>query len=166
MIIVVTHWRVLKLITGEDFDVAEVKKFGNLLLVRHPETSLNAEGCLRGHIDIGLTERGEDQIEDIMNDILFGLTNTNKPSAIYSSDLKRAAYTAERLTLGLNIPLFLTKDLRPADLGEMTGKPIKDVVHLLQEIDNAGDDGQFPNGESIKEFKTRIHKVFDYLGDK
>lgn len=157
-IIVVTHWRVLKLITGIDFKVAEVKKFGNLLLIRHPETSLNAGNCLRGHIDIGLNADGLAQIKDILEQL-----KDNNAVAVYSSDLSRAADVAKQVTELYNLPLFLTKDLRPADLGELTGKPIKDVKHILQKIDDAEDNGQFPGGESIKQFNARIRKVFDYL---
>lgn len=156
--IVVTHWRVLKLITGQNFEVAEVKKIGNLWLVRHPETSLNAGHCLRGHIDIKLNSRGLTQIDAVLN----SLKNVNAV-AVYSSDLSRAAHTAEAITKHYDLPLFLTKDLRPIDLGELTGKPIENVKHLLQQIDAAGDAGQFPGGESVKQFNTRIRKVFNYL---
>ncbi len=165
MIIVVTHWRVLKLITGEDFEVAEVKKFGNLWLIRHPETSLNAGNCLRGHIDIGLNSKGEQQMIDICEFFV-----DKGVVAVYSSDLKRASTAAYCLTNFWTlpeIPLFLTKDLRPVDLGDMTGLPIDNkVIKQLEEIDAAGDEGEFPGGETVKEFKDRIHRVFNYLKDK
>jgi broad specificity phosphatase PhoE len=160
-LIVISHWRVLKLITGEDFEVAEVKKFGNLYLVRHPETSLNVGGCLRGHINIGLTDVGIKQIEDILEQL-----KDNDAVEVHSSDLKRASTAATRIANEFKLPLFLTEDLRPADIGELTGQSIKDNWRFLQQIDDAGDNGYFPGGESVKQFKDRIHKIFDYLRDK
>lgn len=159
--IVVTHWRVLKLITGIDFKVAEVRKFGNLLLIRHPETSLNVGNCLRGHIDIGLTAQGLVQITDILEQL-----KDNNAIAVYSSNLSRSADVAKQIAELYNLPLFLTKDLRPIDLGELTGRAIKEVAHILQKIDDAKNGGQFPGGESVKQFNARVNKVFNYLDRK
>lgn len=157
-IIVVTHWRVLKYITKDDFDPGEIRKVGNLWLIRHPETSLNAGNCLRGHIDIGLNDKGQNQIPGIVKHF-----DGSNAVAVYSSDLSRTSDVAKAIADVYNLPLFLTSALRPADLGEMTGKPIKDVAHLLQKIDDAGEDGQFPGGESIRQFTARIFNVFNYL---
>ncbi len=157
-LIVVTHWRVLKYFTKGDFVPGEVRKVNNLWLIRHPETSLNAGNCLRGHIDIGLNSKGIAQILDILAHL-----EGNDAVAVYSSDLSRASTVAERIADTWDLPRFLTSALRPADLGEMTGKPIVDMAHFLREIDAAGDAGQFPGGESIKQFTSRIFRVFNYL---
>ena len=161
-IIVVTHWRVLKEITGEEFDIAEIKKYGNLWLIRHTETALNAANALRGHIEIPLTVIGQQQCGTLLKS-LEGKEGLDV-CVVYSSDLSRASVLAKLIADFYNVPLFITRSLRPADLGDLTGKVItEEIAKQLDEIDAKGDDGVFPNGETCRDFRIRINKVFKYL---
>lgn len=59
------------------------------LLIRHGETFSNAEKRYAGHHDVGLTEKGIWQAEQLAERL------AEYPiKAIYSSDLKRAIHTA------------------------------------------------------------------------
>ena len=73
---------------------------GRLLLVRHGETSWNAEGRLQGSEDICLSEKGRRQAR------LIGdrLANTSIDVA-YSSDQSRARETAQHILEGRDVAL-------------------------------------------------------------
>ncbi len=67
---------------------------GRLYLVRHGETEWNAEGRLQGHVDVGLSEKGQRQAQAVarrLDGVCF--------QAAYSSDLSRTTETA-RIILG------------------------------------------------------------------
>ncbi len=67
---------------------------GRLYLVRHGETEWNAQGRLQGHVDVGLSEKGQCQARAVARR-LDGVSF----HAAYSSDLSRTAETA-RIILG------------------------------------------------------------------
>jgi len=63
-----------------------------LHLVRHGESTFNAEGRIQGHSDVPLSERGCQQsqaVADALVDVLI--------EAVYSSPLRRAHETAQRI---------------------------------------------------------------------
>lgn len=156
--VVVTHWRVLKHVTGIDFEVGQPKRIGDFWFVRHPETALNAAGSLRGHLEIPLTSLGWEQAEQVAADL-----KDCGASSVYSSDLSRASNTANLIATACGIPYFISPLLRPADLGKLTGRPIEEVAHILDKIDAHGTHGKFPEGEAILDFRHRIDKVFAHL---
>lgn len=69
-----------------------------ICLVRHGETTWNAEKRIQGQIDIGLNAAGLVQAQAAAN-WLAGQPVT----ALYSSDLLRARQTAERIAASLNL---------------------------------------------------------------
>lgn len=69
-----------------------------ICLVRHGETTWNAEKRIQGQIDIGLNAAGLVQAQAAANWL------TGQPvTALYSSDLLRARQTAERIAARLNL---------------------------------------------------------------
>uniref|UniRef100_A0A0E0R3X4 Uncharacterized protein n=1 Tax=Oryza rufipogon TaxID=4529 RepID=A0A0E0R3X4_ORYRU len=92
---------------GEDF--AEV------VVVRHGETSANALCIIQGQTDIELNEAGRQQA--VM------------PVAVYSSDLKRAAETAQTIATACNVSnLVLSPALRERHMGDLHGLKFDDAV--------------------------------------
>lgn len=87
-----------------------------LYLVRHGETTFNAEGRIQGHLDAPLSELGLRQARMIARR-LEGETF----SAVYSSDLVRARVTAEIIANTHGIPVHTTPLLREAYLGVVQG---------------------------------------------
>uniref|UniRef100_A0A0E0IY12 Uncharacterized protein n=1 Tax=Oryza nivara TaxID=4536 RepID=A0A0E0IY12_ORYNI len=69
----------------------EVDRFVELVVVRHGETSWNASRIVQGQMDPELNEIGKQQAVVVAR----RLAREARPAAIYSSDLKRAAETAE-----------------------------------------------------------------------
>ena len=78
-----------------------------LVLWRHGQTQWNVEGRFQGQSDIPLDPVGEQQVERAAR-LLAAL----QPSAIYSSDLARAAMTAAPLARLTGLTVISDKDLR------------------------------------------------------
>uniref|UniRef100_J3KU82 Uncharacterized protein n=1 Tax=Oryza brachyantha TaxID=4533 RepID=J3KU82_ORYBR len=92
---------------GEDF--AEVA------VVRHGETAGNALRIIQGQMDIELNETGRQQAVMVAR----RLANEAKPAAVYSSDLKRVAYTAQTIATACNVSnVLLNPALRERHMGE------------------------------------------------
>jgi len=87
-----------------------------LYLVRHGETTFNAEGRIQGHLDAPLTELGLRQAEAISRRL-----KSDTFAAVYSSDLGRASVTAEIIARPHGLPVNATPLLREVSLGVIEG---------------------------------------------
>ncbi len=101
-------------------------------LVRHGETEWNVAGRIQGQLDSKLTENGIKEtrvLAEKLRDIIF--------DGIYSSDLTRAAETAEILRLERKLAVVHHKALRERTFGIYDGyygdAYTKEVEHLLQQ---------------------------------
>ncbi|CAN1311556.1 Phosphoglycerate mutase-like protein 4 [Linum perenne] len=77
--------------------------YTEIVVVRHGETEWNAGRKIQGHTDVELNEAGRQQAALVAE----RLSNEPKISAVYSSDLKRAFYTAQEIAKrcgGLELP--------------------------------------------------------------
>lgn len=132
-----------------------------LWLVRHGETSANAEGVFQGHLDVVLNERGEQQAAAV-GKRLAGV----EFDAVYASDLQRAARTAELIVAGQN-EVVLDPDLREMHYGVLQGTRYHEAPALLSEhgLGEAWASGEFhrkgtaaPGGESVRQFRSRSRR--------
>ena len=83
-----------------------------LLLVRHGETEFNSVGRIQGHTDIDLSTKGIRQVE-LLADYL-----ADEPiDVIYSSDLRRAARSAEIIASRLGKKVITRPELREINYG-------------------------------------------------
>lgn len=87
-----------------------------LVLWRHGQTVWNLEERFQGQTDIPLDETGMAQAERAAR-----LLATLRPEAIISSDLERAADTAEALSRVVGVPVALDVDLRERHVGAWEG---------------------------------------------
>jgi broad specificity phosphatase PhoE len=87
-----------------------------LILVRHGETDWNRDRRYQGHADPPLNEAGRAQAHE-----LAGSLEELELDAIYTSDLRRAAETAEIIHAGRDIPLWRERGLREIDVGSWSG---------------------------------------------
>lgn len=94
-----------------------------LLLIRHGESSANAEGRLQGRLDFSLSERGRRESERLA-DRLAQLSI----AALYASPLRRARETAEIVAQRLDIAVVEHADLMERDVGAMTGLTREEIV--------------------------------------
>ena len=93
-----------------------------LVLVRHGETEYNAVGRMQGQLDSELTEVGMEQIR-----AAAPVLAAYGPAYIVSSDLTRAARTAEEVGQVSGMPVKLDPRLRETHLGEWQGLTLPDV---------------------------------------
>lgn len=87
-----------------------------LYLVRHGETTYNAEGRIQGHTDAPLSALGVKQAEAVA-----GRLSKETFTAIYSSDLGRASSTADIIAANHNLPVNTTPLIRESNLGVLQG---------------------------------------------
>ena len=89
----------------------------SLLLIRHGESTWNAQGRCQGLADPPLSDIGIQSAVNLVPSLLrFGF------SSVVTSDLKRARQTADVLAAGLELkPPRLVTSLRERDMGTFTG---------------------------------------------
>jgi 2,3-bisphosphoglycerate-dependent phosphoglycerate mutase len=141
-----------------------------LFLVRHGESTGNVAGLLSGHSDHELTEKGKEQAKHTgkkLKDVQF--------NAAYSSDLKRAAQTAE-IILGKPFPtLKHVFELRERHFGSLESQPEEHLQRLLDEhkdhYDTLTDEERWsyryaPDIESNHEVSTRFIKALTEIAKR
>ncbi len=87
-----------------------------VIAIRHGETDWNASARLQGQTDIPLNARGQDQAQR-----LAAALRGEPLSAIYSSDLARAAQTADAVGAVLGLPVAQDQGLRERAFGIFEG---------------------------------------------
>lgn len=128
-----------------------------LILVRHGETTWNAEHRIQGQRDCPLTPRGYEQIKKVAE-----FLKDEKIDVAYSSDLQRAVTTAEEiLKYHPNCKLIKDRELREMSYGALEGMTIPDTEEFKPGIweKRSKDRWNFlcPGGENyLIMFKNRI----------
>ncbi len=120
------------------------KKF---YMIRHGQSVANRDKYFSGNLDVELTDLGRTQA-DSARQILEALSE--KPTRIVHSHLQRARITAEIINQNVNLPMTELTDIGEHYFGDWEGK---DYIPY-----NNGTRGNPPNGETNKEFETRVIK--------
>jgi broad specificity phosphatase PhoE len=127
-----------------------------LILVRHGESTWNAEERLQGQLDPPLSERGREQSRALAA-VLDGLPDER----VVCSDLGRARETAE--LLGLRPGRFDPR-WREIDVGEWGGRVAAEIDARGSELTNwRGGPRKAPDGESWDDFFARVAGAVDDL---
>ncbi len=131
-----------------------------LLLIRHGQSIANAEGRLQGQFDSPLTDLGREQARVLARRLLHEGWGV---SALYASDLSRAAETAEILATSLDAPVILDERLREYDVGVLEGVIWREVEFLYPEIwhglHNSDEWVPIPKEEGNEAFHARLSAV-------
>ena len=132
----------------------------SLLLIRHGQTDWNIAGKWQGHTDIPLNDTGFSQSR-----LLADRLSSWPISAIYSSDLKRAAKTARIIADQLDLDPVLTATLRERHGGAFQGMTAEELQDRFpDELKTIQEDGGAPpGGESNLEVAQRILTTFDSI---
>ena len=103
----------------------------NLIIVRHAESTGNAEDRLQGQHDFPLSERGRRQAA-----LLRGRFESEGyvPTHIYSSPLSRTLETARTASAGWDLPITEWDDLMETDIGVFSGLTWDDVKARFPEM--------------------------------
>ena len=126
------------------------------ILERHGQSDGNRLCIFTGHTDVSLTELGEKQVECAAQYI----TKTYKIDKIYSSDLKRAVQTAQRVADKTGLEIVKNKNLRELYAGEWDGTSFETIQNNYAEdwkvwCDDVGN-SRCTGGESVKELGERF----------
>jgi probable phosphoglycerate mutase len=89
-----------------------------LLLIRHAQSTWNAQGRIQGWADPPLSETGLDQARKLAQRLV---ADGHAVAAIYSSPLLRAWQTAEQLGQALGLSVQTDDRLKENDVGQLTG---------------------------------------------
>jgi glucosyl-3-phosphoglycerate phosphatase len=126
-----------------------------LILVRHGESTWNAEERLQGQLDPPLSDRGREQAR-----ALLPVVDAMPDGRVVCSDLSRARETAE--LLGLR-PRFDAR-WREIDVGEWGGRPAAEIDAQSPELTNwRGGPRTAPDGEPWSAFASRVGRALDVL---
>ena len=88
----------------------------DILLIRHGETAWNRMRRMQGHIDIGLNDEGQRQARSLARAL-----QSERPAAIYASDLQRARDTAQAVADMHQLPVHIDSALRERCYGAFEG---------------------------------------------
>lgn len=131
-----------------------------LWLVRHAQSTWNAEHRLQGKADPPLTDLGRRQAARIAHRL-----TAVKPEAIYTSPLQRTSLTAQRIGQQLEIEPIEDARLKEIGVGVASGKRWEEITqswpHLAQ-ISERGDLTlpYIPGAESMEAFGRRVAQSF------
>ena len=135
-----------------------------LCLIRHGETSWNAEKRLQGHTDIPLNATGmlqARQMAQALKDIKLTF------DILYSSDLKRAADTANAVIELFGVDAVVDSELRERHFGALQGLSISEAplkrpdiwqAHITRNLEH-----DLEGGESIQQFALRVQNALDKI---
>lgn len=125
-----------------------------LVLVRHAESSANAESRLLGRAEVPLTARGHEQIEALRRAL-------GPVARLVSSPLQRAVETAEGLTT--RAPLQIDDRWIEIDYGELDRRPLAEVPGDLWVRWRSDAEYRPPGGESLAAVGRRVGKACEEL---
>lgn len=133
-----------------------------IILVRHGQTTWNVEMKYQGQTDIHLTEKGIMQAQMVADRL------ANEPvSAIYSSDLSRAFFTAGAIAAKHNLQVIAVPELREINFGEWEGLTYTNInsgwPKTMSKLFTSPEDVKIPGGESFPELKERASKALDRI---
>ena len=100
-----------------------------IYVIRHVQAEGNLYRHMQGHWDGDVTAHGKEQMERLaerFRDVHI--------DAVYSSDLRRARFTALALTRGRDVPLILDRRLREINIGPWEGVPFANAVWEMPEL--------------------------------
>ena len=118
----------------------------SLILLRHGRTAWNAEGRAQGHTDVSLDEVGRAQATSAAP-VLAALS----PVFVISSDLARAAETADVVARACGLPVARDPRLREYDVGERAGLTIPEFAVTFPDAHASwlAAGGSFENADSV-----------------
>jgi alpha-ribazole phosphatase len=134
----------------------------SIYLIRHAETTWNAERRLQGQLDAPLSERGVRQVRAIVRAL------DHAPlAAVYASPLRRAGETARPIAASHNLDVRVVDDLREIDQGEWESRLLDEVMAndgpRLQAWWDAPDQIRMPGGETLAEVHRRAMGAIEHM---
>jgi 2,3-bisphosphoglycerate-dependent phosphoglycerate mutase len=141
----------------------------DILLIRHGETAWNRMRRMQGHIDIGLNDEGQRQARSLARAL-----QSERPAAIYASDLQRARNTAQAVADMHQLPVHIDSALRERCYGAFEGLMYDEISLQHPEAfalwQSRDPQARFPAGEreaeTLEEFHQRSVDVITRIAQK
>lgn len=124
-----------------------------LILARHGETDWNRNGIWQGHGDPPLNDLGREQAAALAERLAGSGLN-----ALYSSDLRRAADTAEFVSRATGLPVLEREGLREVDVGSWTGLTLAEIAERFPGMEHH-------DGEPHETFDARVLATLTEIGE-
>lgn len=125
---------------------------GKAWLITHPETAMDKEGKVHGHLDPPLSYDGANKAQRIAKGF-----KGKDVKAIHSSPRRRAQQMAQALGKVTGAPISVHQELIPWDLARMSGAKTSSIRPLL-EFFSAHPDRPVPGGESKSSVLARYKR--------
>jgi alpha-ribazole phosphatase len=128
-----------------------------LLFARHGNTTRNSAERFWGRTDVELSEEGIKQSEGLRDRLA-----TEKVTAVYCSQLRRARETAEIVAAAHHLPTTVCEELLEIDFGQAEGLTFNEIVQRFPEVMKAWPtrdlNFSYPGGESMGEMNSRVSR--------
>jgi 2,3-bisphosphoglycerate-dependent phosphoglycerate mutase len=136
-----------------------------LLLVRHGESTWNADRRIQGQLDPPLTERGLAQAQEVAERF-----TGHRLERLYCSDLVRARQTAEVIGAAVGLEPVLEPGLREIALGAWEGRTREELMEEYPELwerwSREPDWDIVPGGEGAAPFARRVNATLARLRER
>ena len=133
----------------------------HIITVQHTQSVHHTNGMVGSWTDWELTALGREQADRVGRKLKKELTG--KDVVLYSSDLKRAAQTAEEIAKYLGVEPILRRELRERNLGRCCGKSVQWLRENMEHPERTVDDRLFSDGESVRDAWNRLRPFYEEL---
>ncbi len=133
----------------------------HIITIQHTQSVHHTNGMVGSWTDWDLSDLGRQQADNIGRNLVD--YTGGAPFVLYSSDLKRAAQTAEAVGKHLGLTPILRTELREGNLGKACGKSVQWLRENLECPEKTVDDRLFSDGESRRDIWNRLLPFFNEI---
>ena len=137
-----------------------------LRIVRHAESTGNAQGRWQGRDDFPLTDLGREQAAKLRDRFAV---EEYRPSHIYASPLSRTFETAQIASSAWGLPITPVDDLMETDVGVFSGMSWEDIEEQMPEVAREFADTRnfdvIDGAETFSQRSERARRVVDMITD-
>lgn len=136
-----------------------MKRLQRIILIRHGQTTTNAEKKLSGNTNPPLTDVGREQAKKAGESLA-----SFQIDRLFSSPMQRAVDTASAIAGKRGIEIETDERLIEQNFGEWEGKPFSEIFKLIpggpEGLLRGPFLGRFPAGEGTEQFVARVLGAF------
>ena len=132
-----------------------------IITVQHTQSVHHTNGMVGSWTDWELTELGLKQAENIGRNLAKEIGG--RKYVMYSSDLKRAKQTAEKISEQTGIIPVFKSELRERNLGKCCGKSVEWLRANIEKQEKTVDDKMFSDAESRRDEWQRLEPFFNEI---
>lgn len=136
-----------------------------IYLIRHAQSEHHVRQMTGGWTDLPLTQQGRTEARAVahrLSEVLGGFC-----PQLFSSDLRRAAETAEAIAARLGVPIAWEKGLRELNNGEAVGRTLAEAEQIALPVTHPTLDWvPYPRAESWRMMAERVSLCIEEIARK